>query len=177
MFSPWLDIAGTRAKLDRWSEGAGLDLIQLGTVADAETIQDTAVAQPLIVALSLLAYEEMTDLPPRAPVAGHSVGEIAAAAIAGVLSARDAVAFAAVRGAEMAKACAIEPSGMAAVMMGDPEQVVSWLAEHGLSPPTATGRPDRGLGRQGRHRPHRRRAVGRQQGRELKVRAPSTPAI
>ncbi|NKQ59266.1 ACP S-malonyltransferase [Amycolatopsis sp. K13G38] len=139
MFSPWLEIDGTRAKLERWSERAGLDLVHLGTEADAETIQDTAITQPLIVALSLLAYEELENVPADAPVAGHSVGELAAAAIAGVLSAEDAVALAAVRGAEMAKACAIEPTSMAAVMLGDPEQVVEWLAGHGLTAANRNG--------------------------------------
>lgn len=143
MFAPWLELDGTREKLRRWSERAGLDLVHLGTEADAETIQDTAITQPLIVALSLLAYEELADVPGRentaAPVAGHSVGELAAAAIAGVLSAEDAVALAAVRGAEMAKACAAEPTSMAAVMLGEPEQVVTWLEEHGLTAANRNG--------------------------------------
>lgn len=132
MVTPWLDLDGTREKLRRWSDRAGLDLLRLGTEGDAETIQDTAVAQPLIVALSLLAFGELRAVPDDAPVAGHSVGELAAAAIAGVLSDEDAVALAAVRGAEMAKACAAEPTGMAAVMLGEPEQVVAWLEEQGL---------------------------------------------
>jgi [acyl-carrier-protein] S-malonyltransferase len=132
MLTPWLDLDGTREKLRRWSDRTGLDLIHLGTEADAETIQDTAIAQPLIVALSLLAFGELGEVPAEVPVAGHSVGELAAAAIAGVLSDDDAVALAAVRGAEMAKACAAEPTGMAAVMLGDPETVTAWLAEEGL---------------------------------------------
>lgn len=133
MFTPWLELDGTREKLAHWSKRTGLDLERLGTEADAETIQDTAVAQPLIVALSLLAFGELRGVVPEdAPVAGHSVGELAAAAIAGVLSDEDAVALAAVRGAEMAKACAAEPTSMAAVMLGEPEKVVAWLAEHGL---------------------------------------------
>jgi [acyl-carrier-protein] S-malonyltransferase len=132
MVTPWLDLDGTKEKLERWSDRAGLDLVHLGTEGDAETIQDTAVAQPLIVALSLLAFGELPTIPDDAPVAGHSVGELAAAAIAGVLSDEDAVALAAVRGAEMAKACAAEPTGMAAVMLGEPDQVVAWLEEHGL---------------------------------------------
>ncbi|NIH79217.1 ACP S-malonyltransferase [Amycolatopsis viridis] len=132
MFSPWLELDGTREKLARWSERTGLDLVHLGTEADAETIQDTAITQPLIVALSLLAFDALGDVPSGAPVAGHSVGELAAAAAAGVLTPEEAVALAAVRGAEMAKACAIEPTSMAAVMLGDPDQVVAWLADHGL---------------------------------------------
>ncbi|WP_116040620.1 ACP S-malonyltransferase [Amycolatopsis palatopharyngis] len=135
MFAPWLEVDGARARLDEWSQRSGLDLVHLGTEAGAEEIQDTAVAQPLIVALSLLAFDQLStqvDLPADAPVAGHSVGELAAAAVAGVLSPAEAVALAAVRGAEMAKACAAEPTSMAAVMLGDPQEVVAWLESHGL---------------------------------------------
>lgn len=135
MFAPWLEVDGARARLDEWSQRSGLDLVHLGTEAGAEEIQDTAIAQPLIVALSLLAFDQLStqvDLPADAPVAGHSVGELAAAAVAGVLSPAEAVALAAVRGAEMAKACAAEPTSMAAVMLGDPQEVVAWLESHGL---------------------------------------------
>jgi [acyl-carrier-protein] S-malonyltransferase len=142
MLAPWLELDGARERVESWSQHAGLDLVRLGTEADAEEIQDTAITQPLIVALSLLAYEHLsreTDVPADAAVAGHSVGELAAAAVAGVLSAEDAVALAAVRGAEMAKACAAEPTGMAAVMLGDPDLVVAWLADHGLAAANRNG--------------------------------------
>ncbi len=142
MLSPWLELDGARARVEGWSERAGLDLVRLGTEADAEEIQDTAITQPLIVALSLLAFEYLQREAPvaeDAPVAGHSVGELAAAAIAGVLSPEDAVALAAVRGAEMAKACALEPTSMAAVMLGDPERIVAWLEGHGLTAANRNG--------------------------------------
>lgn len=139
MLTPWLDRDGTREKLRSWSGRAGLDLVHLGTEADAETIQDTAITQPLIVAAALLAFEELSNVSADAPVAGHSVGELAAAAIAGVLSAEDAVALAAVRGAEMAKACAAEPTSMAAVMLGEPEKVVAWLEDNGLTAANRNG--------------------------------------
>lgn len=142
MLVPWLELDGARDRIAAWSERTGLDLLRLGTEADAEEIQDTAITQPLIVALSLLAYDAASqrgELPVDSPVAGHSVGELAAAAVAGVLDADDAVALAAVRGAEMAKACALEDTGMAAVMLGHPEQVVAWLAEHGLDAANRNG--------------------------------------
>ncbi len=142
MFTPWLDLDGARERVAQWSDRAGLDLLRLGTEADADEIQDTAVAQPLIVALSLLTFEHLqaaAPVPADAPVAGHSVGELAAAAIAGVLEPADAVALAAVRGAEMAKACALEPTSMAAVMLGDPEQVVAWLEDRGLTAANRNG--------------------------------------
>jgi [acyl-carrier-protein] S-malonyltransferase len=135
MFSPWLELDGVAARVAAWSDAAGLDLRTLGTTATAEEIQDTAVTQPLVVALSLIAFDELrkrVELPPDTPIAGHSVGELAAAAMAGVFSADDAVALAAVRGRAMAAACALEPTGMAAVMGGEPDEIISWLAEFDL---------------------------------------------
>ena len=135
MFAPWLELDGTRERVTGWSELTGLDLVELGTTADADAIKDTAITQPLVVALTLLAFEELErrhELPADMLVAGHSVGELAAAAMAGVLGADDAVALAAVRGREMAAACELAPTGMAAVMGGEPEQVVDWLADFDL---------------------------------------------
>ena len=109
MLSPWLDLPGAADQLDIWSKASGLDLVRLGTTASTEEITDTAVTQPLVVAATLLAHQELTKRGLLADaelvVAGHSIGEIAAYAIAGVLAADDAVALAATRGAEMAKAC------------------------------------------------------------------------
>jgi [acyl-carrier-protein] S-malonyltransferase len=130
MLTPWLELDGARETIGRWSELTGLDLVHLGTEADADEIKDTAITQPLVVALTLLAFAELErrfPLPADVVVAGHSVGELAAAAMAGVLSPDDAVALAAVRGREMAAACALEETGMAAVMGGDPAEVVAWL--------------------------------------------------
>lgn len=142
MLTPWLELEGTRERLTSWSELAGLDLVELGTVADADAIKDTAVTQPLVVAASLLAYEVLRtrhELPADLLVAGHSVGELAAAAVAGVLTADDAVALAAVRGRAMAAACDLAPTGMAAVMGGEPDDVVAWLAEHELTAANMNG--------------------------------------
>ena len=142
MLNPWLELDGAKERLAAWSETTGLDLIRLGTTADADEIKDTAVTQPLIVALSLIAAEELSrrvELPADTPVAGHSVGELAAAAIAGALTFDDAVALAAVRGREMAAACALEPTGMSAVLGGDPDDVVASLAHLGLDPANRNG--------------------------------------
>ena len=131
MLSPWLDLPGAADQLDLWSKASGLDLVRLGTTASTEEITDTAVTQPLVVAATLLAHQELTKRGLLSDadliVAGHSVGEIAAYAIAGVMAADDAVALAATRGAEMAKACAIEPTGMSAVLGGDEAEVLNRL--------------------------------------------------
>jgi [acyl-carrier-protein] S-malonyltransferase len=135
MLTPWLEVEGAAERVAAWSEATGLDLARLGTTADADEIKDTAVTQPLVVALALLAYEELrrrVELPGDTVIAGHSVGELAAAAIAGVLSTDDAVALAAVRGAEMAAACALTPTGMAAVLGGEQDEVLARLDELGL---------------------------------------------
>lgn len=142
MLAPWLELDGAAERVDAWSARTGLDLRRLGTAADAEEIKDTAVTQPLVVALSLLAYEELSrrvELPATTVVAGHSVGELAAVAMAGVLSSDDAVAFAAARGAAMAAACALEPTGMSAVLGGDPDQVLDRLHELGLDAANRNG--------------------------------------
>ena len=138
MLAAWLELPGTAERLAAWSEISGLDLVRLGTTATAEEITDTAVTQPLVVAATLLAHEELTRrglLNDRdTVVAGHSVGEIAAYAIAGVISADDAVKLAATRGSEMAKACALEPTGMSAVLGGDEAEVLARLEALDLVP-------------------------------------------
>jgi [acyl-carrier-protein] S-malonyltransferase len=138
MLSPWLELPGATEQMTLWSKASGLDLVRLGTTASNEEITDTSVTQPLVVAATLLAHQELTKRGVLAGhdfiVAGHSVGEIAAYAIAGVMAADDAVALAATRGAEMAKACAAEPTGMSAVLGGDEAEVLTRLEQLDLFP-------------------------------------------
>jgi [acyl-carrier-protein] S-malonyltransferase len=117
---------------------AGLDLAYLGTKADADELKDTAHTQPLLVAAALLAAEQlpMYDV---TVVAGHSVGELAAAAMAGVLAPEAAITLAAVRGREMAAACALEPTGMSAVLGGDTDEVLAAIEAAGLYPANRNG--------------------------------------
>ena len=137
MLNPWLELPGATDRLTLWSKASGLDLTRLGTTATADEITDTSITQPLVVAAALLAFDEIDKrglLPADAIIAGHSVGELAAAAIAGVITADEAVTLAAVRGAEMAKACALEPTGMSAVLGGNEDEVLARLAELELVP-------------------------------------------
>lgn len=134
----WLELPGAEARLRWWSALAGVDLIHLGTTAGADEIKDTARTQPLLVAAALLAAEHlpMYDV---GLVAGHSIGELGATALAGVLPAESAITLAGVRGREMAAACALEPTGMSAVLGGDPDEVVAAIDGAGLYPANRNG--------------------------------------
>jgi len=136
MLSAWLDLPGVAERL-RWACAVtGLDLIATGTTGTADEIRDTAVAQPLLVALALAVAPELSrpDLGPAAPqvTAGHSVGEYAAAAIAGALSPETALVLVRQRGKHMAAAAAATPTGMSAVLGGDADTVAAALEQHGL---------------------------------------------
>lgn len=139
--APWLELPEFRSRLESLSEVAGLDLVRHGTTSDADTIKDTAVAQPLIVGAGLAAAAVLLPQGPQAAgvTAGHSVGEITAAALAGVLTDRDAMVFVRERGAAMAEASAVTPTGMSAVLGGDPVEVAEALERHGLTPANANG--------------------------------------
>ncbi len=132
MLTPWIEDPANKALLTKWSEAIDLDLLHLGTHADADEIKDTENAQPLIVAAGLLGARALAATDQYSFVAGHSVGEITAAALAGVISELDAMKLVRARGIEMAKAAAVTPAGMAAVLGGEREIVLRAIADLGL---------------------------------------------
>ncbi|MFE5185708.1 ACP S-malonyltransferase [Streptomyces sp. NPDC056628] len=136
--TPWLELPGAADRLGAWSDAIGLDLAHYGTQADADAIRDTAVAQPLLVAAGILSAAALGDIVPGA-VAGHSVGEITAAAYAGVLDDTAALTLVRKRGLAMAEAAAITETGMSALLGGDPEVSVAHLQKLGLTPANMNG--------------------------------------
>ncbi|MDT9684898.1 ACP S-malonyltransferase [Streptomyces sp. TRM76323] len=136
--TPWLDLPGAADRVGAWSDAIGLDLVHYGTKADAEEIRDTAVAQPLLVAAGLLSATALGEVVPDA-VAGHSVGEITAAAFAGVLDDTAALRLVRTRGLAMAEAAAVTRTGMSALLGGDPEVTVEHLKKLGLTPANVNG--------------------------------------
>lgn len=143
LLAPWLDLEGVPEQVDAFSRAADVDLLAHGTTSDAETIRDTAVAQPLIVATSLVAARTLLGGPADPAVvgvtAGHSVGELTAAAVAGVLDDDGAVALVSRRAAAMARAAAVEPTGMCAVVGGDAQEVLAAIEAAGLHPANVNG--------------------------------------
>ena len=142
--SPWLELPGFAERIGAWSELAGVNLIRYGTTADADEIRDTAIAQPLLVATAIAAAQTLFGGLDQAQVhtgatAGHSVGELGAGVIAGVLTAEDAMRLVRVRAQAMAKAAAIEPTGMTAVLGGDEAEVLDSIEAHGLTPANING--------------------------------------
>ncbi|WP_225075303.1 ACP S-malonyltransferase [Streptomyces sp. CoT10] len=136
--TPWLELPGAADRVAAWSDVIGLDLVHYGTQADADAIRDTAVAQPLLVAAGLLSAAALGDTGADV-VAGHSVGEITAAAFAGVLEDTAALTLVRRRGQAMAEAAAITETGMSALLGGDPDVSAAHLAKLGLTPANVNG--------------------------------------
>ena len=127
MLNSWIHNPSLKELIVSWSTAIDLDLLHLGTVADADEIKDTANAQPLIVATSLLGAHAL-GIKSFSVTSGHSVGELAAAALSGAISESDALRIVRARGIEMAKAAAMSPAGMSAVLGGDRTEVLATIA-------------------------------------------------
>jgi [acyl-carrier-protein] S-malonyltransferase len=137
---PWLEFPGVAEQLGAWSEIAGCDLVKYGTTGDADEIRDTAVAQPLLVAAALAAAGVLgTSTVRTGIVAGHSVGELGAGSIGGIVTGDDAMRLVGVRGRAMAKAAAAESTSMTAVLGGEETEVLAAIARHGLTPANING--------------------------------------
>ncbi|MEY4997336.1 MAG: hypothetical protein RLY59_740 [Actinomycetota bacterium] len=139
---PWIADPQAKALLKTLSDAADVDLVKHGTVSDADTIRDTSIAQPLIVAAGILTLDALSEsdhLAKSSGIAGHSVGEFTAAAGAGVLDATDAVRLVGIRGRAMADAAALIPTGMSAVIGGDESEILAKLDQLGLFPANYNG--------------------------------------
>ncbi|MDO5677129.1 MAG: ACP S-malonyltransferase [Propionibacteriaceae bacterium] len=139
--APWIADPALAAQLARLSEVSGIDLAHFGTEADADTIRDTAIAQPLLVASALLTGRALLgdDVAKVGALAGHSVGELAAMALAGAISDDDALILVRERGKAMAEASAVRPTSMTAVIGGDRDEVLAAIEAAGLTPANNNG--------------------------------------
>lgn len=142
--APWLEIPEFKSSIQLMQKASGIDLVSHGTISDADTIRDTAVAQPLIVAAGVATMQTLLQGKSAheagiAGVSGHSVGEITAAVVSGVFDAETGIKFVNERGQAMAKAAALEPTSMAAILGGDQSEVEAKLAELELEPANYNG--------------------------------------
>ena len=139
LLRPWLALPGARESLSTWSDLTGLDLLELGTEAGDDVVRRTEITQPLLTAAALLSGRALLSGAAPDLVCGHSVGELSALALAGVLTDDEAVVLAARRGAAMARAAAERPTGMTAVLGGVLDEEAVRVAGLEVATVNATG--------------------------------------
>jgi [acyl-carrier-protein] S-malonyltransferase len=139
---PWIAEPKIKEHLEKISEELGIDLVKHGTVSDADTIRDTAIAQPLIVAAGMLSLQGLISDDEKLKVdgtAGHSVGEVTAAVVAGILGEDEALRFVKQRSQGMADAAKLHKTGMSAVIGGDEDALLAKLKQLHLEPANFNG--------------------------------------
>lgn len=120
MASAWSEHPVAAPTFAEVATATGLDIVELAD--DPAACASTAVAQPALFAVSVVAWRALRDAGVEpALVAGHSLGEITAAVAAGCLSVADGARLVAERGRTMGQACARSPGSMAAVLGLDDE--------------------------------------------------------
>jgi [acyl-carrier-protein] S-malonyltransferase len=115
--------------LDQADAASGLTVREYSLEGPSETLTETQVAQPALFSLSLALDELARDIGLRPDfVAGHSLGEYTAAAVAGALGREDGVRVVSERGRLMSEIQSVTPGAMAAVI-GLEADAVSALCE------------------------------------------------
>jgi [acyl-carrier-protein] S-malonyltransferase len=128
-----------RALVDRAASAAGISIARLFERGGRE-LERTEVLQPVLTAITLFVSAELqaAGVRPRV-VAGHSLGELAAASAAGWLAPEDAVSIAALRGRLMAREALSRPGGLLALKSGAEDVVRGALELGGASGAIAIG--------------------------------------
>lgn len=115
---------------------AGLPISEIVVAGPEEKLRDTAMSQPAIVladVAAFTAFEKTHGKLTPAAVAGLSLGEYAALAVAGAMTFTEAVRLVTLRGRFMAECCRATPGTMASIIGLGAEEVTACVEEAGSS--------------------------------------------